>query len=115
MAWKPPSPLLWPSLNVEHPAAGSFQVSLLDLAPSFLSCEESLGTLEFRFLFFVYRLFFLLIRAGAFIPALAVGPMDFRVVWKPLPAVKDIEKQLDALAAIAPPLLRLSGYKSKDS
>jgi len=41
--------------------------------------------------------------------------MDFRVVWKPLPAVKDIEKQLDALAAIAPPLLRLSGYKSKDS
>lgn len=103
----------WPKLASKHPVSGAAAAELLDLAPAFLLAEESAGTESYRFFFYLYRLFFLILRSGAFLPAVEQRGDAFRVLWKPLSSVPDVSDCLDALAALCPPLLSLPAHRSK--
>jgi superfamily II DNA or RNA helicase len=99
-------------LQVSHPVsgqtmAGGTGLALLDAAPAFLSAEEAGGTASYRYFYHLYRLLFLILRAGAFVPAPDQRGQVLRVLWKPLFAVADVAACVDSLASICPPLLEL--------
>lgn len=110
-AWALPSDPLWPLLKTEHPAAAAQSSTLLAAAPAFLSREDSGGTPSYRFFFYLYRLFFLIVRAGAFSPAVSAAPGRTHILWKPLSAVKEIEALIASLRPLCPPLLRTPSGK----
>lgn len=98
---------LRPGLRLEHPLSGAAEASLLEAAPAFLSAEESAGTPSYRFLYHLYRLFFLMLRAGAFLPAPDARDDSLRIVWKPLSSVEEVASRIAAVGALCPPLLKL--------
>ncbi|MFA6505820.1 MAG: SNF2-related protein, partial [Treponemataceae bacterium] len=114
-AWEPPADPLWPLLKAEHPTAGTQTATLIDMAPRLLSREEAAGSPGYLFFFYLYRLFFLIVRAGAFIPSVSAGSARMHIIWKPLSAVRDIARQIDALAPLCPPLLRMPDGPKADT
>ncbi len=98
-----------PKLRASRPAADDETLELLEAAPLFLSAEDPGGTPSYRFFFYLYRLFFLVVRAGAFVPAPSEQGNVLRVAWKPLSSVDAVEKQIAAVGRLCPPLIKLSG------
>jgi superfamily II DNA or RNA helicase len=102
-------------LEVQHPLLGELNVELLELASAFLGSEESAGNAVYRFFFYLFRFFYQLVRAVAFIPAVWVEPA-LLITWKPLSSIADVEAGISALAAYAPPLLEnLPGLKKNEA
>ncbi len=92
-----------------HPSHGTSRWSLLDLAPSFLASPSDQGTPTFRFLFHLYRLLYLVVRAGAWGPAVMVHDHGFCIVWTPLGAVPELRTLIGDVGALAPELFWADG------
>lgn len=95
------------SLILRHPLSDEVELSLLDAAPAFLSAEDGEGSPSYRFFFYLYRLLYLILRSGAFVPAPDLRGTTLRVAWKPLVSVADVGTLVEAVGALCPPLLQL--------
>ncbi|HOV38401.1 MAG TPA: DEAD/DEAH box helicase, partial [Spirochaetales bacterium] len=105
--------MAWPSLSFSHPVSGSMKRTLLEAAPVFLAAEEGEGTASYRYFFRLYRLFFLILRAGAFIPVVDHRGSTLQILWKPLNSVADVDQAIAQTASLCPPLLRMEEANRK--
>ncbi len=94
-------------LRFKHPLGPTLSMDLFEATPLFLFQELETGSASYRYFFFLYRLFFLIIRAGAFIPAPMEEDGILTMAWNPLSSVQAIATQIGELGALCPPLLRV--------
>ncbi|NNM67371.1 MAG: hypothetical protein HKM06_05115, partial [Spirochaetales bacterium] len=100
-------------LEIQNPILGELTVELFALASAFLGIEESAGDAVYRFFFYLFRFFYQLVHACAFIPAVWLDP-ELRIAWKPLSSIAEVEAGMSALAAHAPPLLEILPHLKKN-
>ena len=82
-------------------------IASIGLFELFLSFEDSYGSAEYRYLFFLYRIAYIILQKRAFIPAAYETKRALKILYKPLFTLEVLKVQLDALAKIAPPIATL--------
>ena len=71
----------------------------------FISFEDDNGSAEYRYLFYLYRIAYILLQNSCFIPAVYESKDSFKIFYKPLFSLEIVKKQIGNLAKIAPSLV----------
>lgn len=90
--------------------AGTMTLSTNELFRLFISFEDESGSEGYRFLFYLFRVAYMMIESKSFIPAVIENRKSFSIVYKVLRSIPEIEQQIEILASIAP---KITKYKSK--
>ena len=77
-------------------------ISSLNLFRLFISFEDEQGSDLYRYLFYLYRISYILLQNSAFIPSVYESKKFFKIVYKPLFSLEVIKKQVAHLTQIAP-------------
>ena len=86
-------------------------ISTNELFKLFISFEEDNGSESYRFLFYLFRIAYLMIEAKTFIPALIENKKSFSICYRVLHSIPEVQEQLTALADIAPKMVKYNkGY-----
>ncbi len=107
-------------IRIEHPLGGAVELAGLELATAFLALEEDRGSDSFRYFYHLYRFFYRMIGSAAFRPVVDLVPRarakagGMRIIWQPLAGFGSGAASLEALAALAPPLLPLGEKDTAD-
>ena len=70
----------------------------------FISFEDENGSSEYRYLFYLYRIAYIIIQNSAFIPAVYEKKRFLKMFYKPLFNLEVVKEQTKELVKIAPPL-----------
>jgi len=81
-------------------------MSPLKLFNLFISFEDSSGSAEYRYLFYLYRIAYILLQNSCFIPAVYESKESLQVFYKPLFSLEIVKKQIENLAKIAPQVVK---------
>ena len=68
----------------------------------FVSFEDDFGSSSYKYLFYLFRVAYILIENSAFIPAVIELQNYIQIIYKPLISIEIVEKQIDFLSAISP-------------
>ncbi len=85
-------------------------ISTLELFKLFISFEDDNGSESYRFLFYLFRIAYLMIESKSFIPAVVEGKKSFFIVYRLLHSIPEVQKQLNGLSLFAPKMVK---YKKK--
>ena len=86
-------------------------ISTNELFKLFISFEEDNGSERYRFLFYLFRIAYLMIEAKTFIPVLIENKKSFSICYRVLHSIPEVQEQLTALADIAPKMVKYNkGY-----
>jgi len=81
-------------------------ISTLELFKLFISFDEDSGSDGYRYLFYLFRIVYLLIESKAFVPAVLEDTKSFHIVYRVLSSVPEIKQQLENLAKLAPKMVQ---------
>ena len=81
-------------------------ISTLELFRLFISFEDDSGSEAYRYLFYLFRIAYLIIEAKAFIPTVVEGKKSFMVAYKLLRSIPEVEGQLKLLSKLAPKMVQ---------
>jgi len=68
----------------------------------FVSFEDDNGSVSYKYLFYLFRVAYMLIENSGFIPAVAQLENYIQIIYKPLISVETIDKQIEFLSKISP-------------
>ena len=85
---------------------GTMTISTLELFRLFISFEDDSGSEGYRYLFYLFRIAYLIIEAKAFIPTVVEGKKSFMVAYKLLRSIPEVEGQLKLLSKLAPKMVQ---------
>ncbi len=68
----------------------------------FVSSEDDSGSQSYKYLFYLFRVAYILIEKSGFIPAVIEHENYIQIIYKPLLSIKNIEKQIDTLSSLSP-------------
>jgi len=85
-------------------------ISTTELFRLFISFEDDSGSQSYRFLFYLFRIAYLMIEAKVFVPTVIENKKNFLIAYKPLLSIPEMQQQMNSLAKLAPKMLR---YKKK--
>ncbi len=97
----PESQELFETFDVSFDKQG-FTISPVCLFRLFLSFEDDSGSRSYRYLFYLFRVAYLMIESRAFIPMVIEESKVFHIAYRPLRSVPEVQRQLQALAKTAP-------------
>jgi len=83
----------------------TLQLSTTLLFRLFLSFKEGKGSTSYRFLFYLFRVAYLMIESKSFIPAVIDEEKRFSIVYKVLSSVPEVRQQLNVLAKQTPKMV----------
>ena len=92
-----------------------FRMEIVTISPSelfklFISFEDDSGSESYHFLFYLFRIAYLMIEAKTFIPAVIENKKSFSIVYRVLNSIPEVQQQVNSLTKIAPKILQ---YKKK--
>jgi len=73
----------------------------------FVSFEDDTGSGSYTYLFYLFRVAYILLEKSGFIPAVVESKNDLSIVYKPLESISSIYEQLNSLSFIAPKMVML--------
>lgn len=82
-------------------------ISPTELFKLFVSFEDDLGANDYTYLFYLYRVAYILVQNSGFLPAVMEDKRHINIVYKPLLSVEAIKKQVEILSTISTPLCKL--------
>ncbi len=85
--------------------AQTMTISTNELFRLFISFEDDSGSESYRFLFYLFRIAYLMIEAKAFIPAVIENKKSFLIAYRVLHSIPEIQQQLDSLSKLAPQMV----------
>jgi SNF2 family DNA or RNA helicase len=100
---------LFDTLDVEFKNM-SITISTLELFKLFISFEDEYGSEDYHYLFYLFRITYLMIEARAFIPTVIEDKNSFVIAYKSLCSIPEVEKQLNLLAKLSP---KIAKYKKE--
>jgi len=80
----------------------TMSISTAELFKLFISFEDERGSQSYRFLFYLFRIAYLIIDAKAFIPSVIENKKSFSISYRILNSIPEVQEQLHALAKLAP-------------
>ncbi|MEA3455904.1 MAG: DEAD/DEAH box helicase, partial [Campylobacterota bacterium] len=83
-----------------------FTVSALLLFRFFISFEDDSGSQSYRYLFYLFRVAYLMIESRAFIPMVIEEKKSFHIAYRSLRSIPEMQRQLSALAKTAPKMAK---------
>ncbi len=81
-------------------------ISTTELFRLFVSFEDDSGSESYRFLFYLFRIAYLMIESKSFIPAVVKNQKSFFVVYRLIHSIPEVQKQLNNLSLLAPKMVR---------
>ncbi|HIP18118.1 MAG TPA: hypothetical protein EYG78_02145 [Sulfurovum sp.] len=81
-------------------------ISTNELFRLFISFEDDSGSESYRFLFYLFRVAYLMIEAKTFIPAVIEDKKSFLIAYRVLHSIPEVQQQLDSLAKLAPQMVQ---------
>ncbi|HFS82579.1 MAG TPA: DEAD/DEAH box helicase [Epsilonproteobacteria bacterium] len=81
-------------------------IAPLTLARLFLSFEDTNGSPGYRYLFFLFRVAYLMIASKAFIPMVIEEKKKLIIAYRPLHSIPEVRKQLSELSGLAPKIAK---------
>ena len=93
---------------IKHREKNRVTIESIRLFELFLSFEDDHGSAEYRYLFFLYRVAYIILQKRAFIPAVYETKRALKIVYKPLFTLEVLKAQIETLAKIAPPVATLN-------
>lgn len=86
-----------------------FDFEPISLFKLFISFEEESGSESFRYLFYMFRIAYMLIESGGFIPAvLPMSDTIYKIIYRPLISVPEIREQIEVLSKFMPKIVIFS-------
>jgi SNF2 family DNA or RNA helicase/uncharacterized Zn finger protein len=89
---------------IETHTKSSVTISPTQLFTLFISFEDDKGSDIYRYLFYLYRVAYILVQSSAFIPSVYEERDFFKIFYKPIFSLEIIKEQLKYLSNIAPSL-----------
>jgi len=89
---------------IEMKTKSSVTITPIQLFRLFISFEDDNGSNMYRYLFYLYRVAYILIQNSAFIPSVYEEKDFFKIFYKPIFSLEVIKEQLKHLSNIAPNL-----------
>jgi len=99
---------LFTALDMNFTKQG-FTTSTGELFRLFLSFEDDTGSRSYRFLFYLFRVLYLLIEARGFIPTIVENQKSFSIAYRVLTSIPEIEQTISSLSKIAPKIAKYRG------
>ncbi|NEW59846.1 hypothetical protein GSY74_01005, partial [Sulfurovum sp. bin170] len=96
---------LFSTMNVKFTKQG-FTLSTTELFRLFISCEDESGSQSYRFLFYLFRVAYLMIEAKSFVPTVIEDKKDFSIAYRVLHSIPEVQQQLSSLARLAPKMVK---------
>ena len=84
----------------------TMSLDISELFRLFISFEDDSGSESYRFLFYLFRVAYLMIEAKAFIPAVIEDKKSFTIVYRPLHSIPQVQEQLSSLSKMAPKIVK---------
>jgi len=81
-------------------------ISTQTLFSLFLSFKDSEGSESYSYLFYLFRVVYMMIEAKAFVPAVVESEKGFLIAYKVLYAIPEVKQQMGALSRLAPKMLQ---------
>jgi SNF2 family DNA or RNA helicase/uncharacterized Zn finger protein len=81
-------------------------ISTLELFRLFISFEDDSGSESYRFLFYLFRIAYLMIEAKSFIPTVIENKKSFLIAYRVLHSIPEVQQQLNSVAKIAPKMVK---------
>lgn len=83
-----------------------FKDSKINISPTelfklFVSFEDDLGENDYTYLFYLYRVAYILVQNSGFLPAVMEDKRHINIVYKPLLSVEAIKKQVEILSTVS--------------
>ncbi len=85
------------------------EMPVLEMAKFFISFESDSGSAEYRFLYYTFRVLYLLIESSGFVPAVHPVDGEYHIVYKALLSIPEIRHQIEKLSETAPPMVTYKG------
>lgn len=82
-------------------------ISISELFEYFISFEDENGTKAYRYLFYTFRIAYLLLENSAFIPSVIENKDSFHIIYKALLSINIINEQVKILSDISSPILKI--------
>ncbi len=79
-----------------------------DLFNLFVSFEDDYGSTSYKYLFYLFRVAYILIENSGFIPAVIELDSFLQIIYKPLGSIAIIDKQIDLLSQNAPNIVNIN-------
>ncbi len=73
----------------------------------FISFEDDHGSASYKYLFYLFRVAYILLEKNGFIPAVMEGKNELNIIYKPLESISSVNEQLNSLSLIAPKMVLL--------
>ncbi len=67
----------------------------------FISCEDDKGSREYQYLFYLFRVAYILLSNSCFIPAVYESKKSLKIFYKPLFSLEIVNKQIEKLANLS--------------
>ena len=80
----------------------SVTITPIELFRLFISFEDDQGSDMYHYLFYLFRVVYILVQKNAFIPSVYESKGFFKIFYKPLFSLEIIKTQIDYLTSIAP-------------
>jgi len=96
---------LFSGFNFKKLAKG-IELNSLEMARIFISFESDTGSKEYKFFYYLFRIFYLLLESSGFVPAVLPTKKESFVIYKPLLSVPEIKKQIEMICEFAPPVVK---------
>jgi len=94
----------------------TLSISTQTLFSLFVSFKDGEGIQGYDYLFYLFRVAYMMIEAKAFVPAVVESEKGFLIVYKVLGAIPEVKQQIFALSQLAPKMLQYDGtYLSQRS
>lgn len=84
-------------------------ISPMDLFTLFISFEDDNGSSSYRYLFYLFRVAYILIENSGFIPSVLEMDKYIKIIYKPLLSVESIKKQIEILSNSSPIIVGING------
>ena len=91
---------------IEIDTKNSITITPTQLFNLFISFEDDKGSDMYRYLFYLYRVAYIVLQSSAFIPSVYDEKGFFKIFYKPIFSLEIIKEQLKHLSNIAPTLAR---------
>ncbi len=91
--------------DLPHTLSGEvLKIKPITLMNLFLAFDDERGSVSYRYLFYLFRVAYLLIESGGFIPDIIDEKEQFFAIFKPLSSPLSIQKQFLSLKKLTPPM-----------
>lgn len=82
------------------------KISSKNLCSLFLTLNDPMGTDSYHFLFYLFRLIYMIFESGAFIPAVIDKSSSLSIIYKALNTLPKLATNFETLAKIAPKIIK---------